>query len=83
MHDKTSRVSKFFVALIWPKFFSPSFFYLTIFFPPDFRMLSVSQKYSIEQKMTTLETAKSAKKTLFLFCGSLKNDNECFKLFNL
>ena len=53
-------------------FFSPSFFYLTIFFPPDFRMLSVSQKYSIEQKMTTLETAKSAKKTPIPFCGSLK-----------
>lgn len=37
----------------------------------DFRMLSVSQKYSIEQKMTILETAYEQKK--IFFCGSLMN----------
>lgn len=57
-----------------PSYFVSDFFFLRLkpnFSFLDFRMLSVSQKYSIEQKMTILETAYEQKK--IFFCGSLMN----------
>lgn len=74
MHEKKEEKMRVFKKKNSPLLFCLRLFFLRLkpnFSFLDFRMLSVSQKYSIEQKMTILETAYEQKK--IFFCGSLMN----------